>query len=71
MAVENHDRKAATEAKKGHTEQETMISLNRIAQPSHVAENRGHHGAGGQNAAHPAQSRDQKANRCEPSIEQR
>ena len=62
MTVKNHHSKAARESHQGHTEQKAMVSLNRIAEPGHVAENRGEHGGRGQNAARPAQTRDQQAN---------
>jgi hypothetical protein len=61
MTVENHYRKTAGEGHEGHAEQKTMVSLDRIAKPRHVAENRRQHRTGGQNAAHPTQWRHEKA----------
>ena len=65
MTVENHYSEPTREGHERHTEQQAMVTLDRISQPSHMAKNCGQHCAGREDAAHPTQAWHQQANRCE------
>src|SRR6266478_6031419 len=56
MPIRPHNCKAASKRYQRHAEQQSMIALNRVTQPSHVTENGCRHRAGGEDTPRPPQS---------------
>ena len=59
--MHEHDGSRAHEGNERHAKKETVIALDRIAEPGHVAENRGQHGASTEYAASPFVSAGEQA----------
>lgn len=63
--MENHYSESTSEGYECHKKQKSVVSLDRVPKPGHMAENRCEHGARCQNPTRPAQTWDEQTNRSE------